>query len=166
MDRQLLKILYETYYNEIFQYLFFLSQRKEIAEDLAQETFLKALLALPDHHTNMRAWIYMVARNLYYNYHRKEQKIAPLDENVKLSKESREPDKEIIQNERNRILMQALDKLEDRAREVLLLQYFGNLSQKEIAAILHLTPQNVRVLAFRAKKKVREYMEVNGYDVS
>ena len=62
--------------------------------------------------------------------------------------------------------MQALDKLEDRAREVLLLQYFGNLSQKEIAAILHLTPQNVRVLAFRAKKKVREYMEVNGYDVS
>ena len=105
MDRQLLKILYETYYNEIFQYLFFLSQRKEIAEDLAQETFLKALLALPDHHTNMRAWIYMVARNLYYNYHRKEQKIAPLDENVKLSKESREPDKEIIQNERNRILM-------------------------------------------------------------
>lgn len=166
MDRQLLKILYETYYNEIFQYLFFLSRRKEIAEDLAQETFLKALLALPDHHTNMRAWIYMVARNLYYNYHRKEQKIAPLDENVKLSKESREPDKEIIQNEKNRILMQALDKLEDRAREVLLLQYFGNLSQKEIAAILHLTPQNVRVLAFRAKKKVREYMEVNGYDVS
>ena len=165
MDRQLLKILYETYYNEIVQYLFFLSRRKEIAEDLAQETFLKALLALPDHHTNMRAWIYMVARNLYYNYRKKEQKISPLDELVEQIRAGTDPGIKILQTERNQILMQALDKLEDRAREVLLLQYFGNLSQKEIAAILHLTPQNVRVLAFRAKKKVREYMEVNGYDV-
>lgn len=56
-------------------------------------------------------------------------------------------------------------KLPDRQREILELFYFSELSIKEIAEIMRLTSQNVRVLAYRAKKKLREYMEVKGYEL-
>ena len=46
------------------------------------------------------------------------------------------------------------------------MQYFGGLSQKEIAAVLHLTPENVRVLSYRAKRELKAYMEENDYDLS
>lgn len=46
------------------------------------------------------------------------------------------------------------------------MQYFGELSQKEIAAILKMTPENVRVLSYRAKRELRVYMEENNYDLS
>jgi RNA polymerase sigma-70 factor (ECF subfamily) len=46
------------------------------------------------------------------------------------------------------------------------LQYFGGLSQKEIAGVLGLTPANVRVLALRAKRELKCFLEENGYDFS
>lgn len=52
-----------------------------------------------------------------------------------------------------------MERLDMKKREVLQLQYFGELSQKEIAAVLRMTPENVRVLAYRAKKELKKYME-------
>ncbi len=167
MDNEMLHQLYRTYQRELYLYLYSLCRSRELAEDLLQETFLKAILALPDGHTNMRAWLYMVARNLYFNYAKKEKPKIPLEELGQLEDESN-PDlsEQMFQNERNRLLYQALQHLAVGKREVLLLQYFGGLSQKEIAAVLHKTPENVRVLAFRGKRELRSYMEVNGYDLS
>ena len=71
----------------------------------------------------------------------------------------------ILTDERRRLLYQALKKLDERTREVLTLQYFCNLSQKEIAALLKLNPENVRVLSYRGKKRLKEYMEENGYEI-
>lgn len=67
MDKQLLEKLYDAYYQEIYLYVYALCKNHEWAADLTQETFLKALLSLDQSHTNMRAWLYTVARNLYYN---------------------------------------------------------------------------------------------------
>ena len=106
MEKDILKQLYQKYRKEIYLYLYSLCKNSSLAEDLLQETFLKALLSLPDDHTNMRAWLYLV------------------------------------------------------------MQYFGGLSQKEIAAILKMTPENVRVLSYRAKRELRTYMEDHNYDLS
>ena len=61
----------------------------------------------------------------------------------------------ILEEENRRILYQAIRRLEVKKREVIQMQYFGGMSQKEIAAVLHITPENVRVLAYRAKKNVK-----------
>ena len=63
------------------------------------------------------------------------------------------------------MLYEAMLKLPDRQREILELFYFSEMSMKQIAEIMKLTPQNVRVLAYRAKKQLREYMEVKGYEL-
>lgn len=65
MEKDILKQLYQKYRKEIYLYLYSLCKNSSLAEDLLQETFLKALLSLPDDHTNMRAWLYLVARNLF-----------------------------------------------------------------------------------------------------
>lgn len=72
----------------------------------------------------------------------------------------------ILTKERNQLLYHALDYLPTTKKEILILQYFGQLSQKEIATILHITPENVRVLSYRAKKELKLYLEENGYDIS
>jgi len=167
MDKELLKILYEKYSREIYLYLFSLCHDRELAQDLMQETFLKAILSLSDHHTNMRAWMYMVARNLYFNHAKREKRYCALEEaGCGGVDDTGQVLERMISDERKRFLYQALDRLEKPYKEVLLMQYFGGLSQKEIAAVLHMTPENVRITAYRAKRKIREFMEVSGYDIS
>ena len=72
VDNEILLKLYSLYQKELYLYLYSFCGDRHLAEDLLHETFLKALLALPDGHTNMRAWLYMVARNLFYNQQKKK----------------------------------------------------------------------------------------------
>jgi len=167
MDNELLRQLYRKYQRELYLYLYSLCKNHELAEDLLQETFLKALLALPDGHTNMRAWLYMVARNLFFNYSKKEKQKAQIEILVEMPDEKAGAILDaLLEEERSRLLYLALQRLDTTKREVLLLQYFAGLSQRDIAAVLHLTPENVRVLAYRGKRELRSYMEGNGYDIS
>lgn len=162
MEQKLLTLVYEKYHRELYLYIYSLSRNHHIAEDLTQETFLKALLSLPEEHGNIRAWLYMVARNLFFNYRKKASRNVSLEEEMKRSDEEKDLLANMIENERKLQLYQALKKLDMKKREILLLQYFGDLSQKEIAAVLHITPENVRVLAYRAKKELKKYMEQQG----
>lgn len=165
MDSKLLKELYNKFYRELYLYLYSLSKNREITEDLVQETFLKAILSLSDSHSNMRSWLYMVARNLYYNFAKKEKNKEPLEGAEQIPSDSEPVIEKIIKDERRRLCFEALQKLGGAKKEVLMLQYFGNLSQKEIAATLNITPENVRVLSYRGKKELKKYMEENGYEI-
>lgn len=165
MDSKLLKELYTKYYRELYLYIYSLCRNREVTEDLVQETFLKAILSLSDSHTNTRAWLYMVARNLYFNFAKKEKHKTSLDEVKETPADTPPMIEHIIENERRRLCFEALQSLEGIKKEVLILQYFANLSQREIAATLHITPENVRVLSFRGKKELRKFMEENGYDI-
>ena len=148
MDNEILLKLYSLYQKELYLYLYSFCVDRHLAEDLLHETFLKALLALSDGHTNMRAWLYMVARNLFYNQQKKKSQEILMEEQECFPEE-----------ENRRILYQAIRRLELKKREVIQMQYFGGMSQKEIAAVLHITPENVRVLAYRAKKELKKDLE-------
>ncbi|OUN71471.1 RNA polymerase subunit sigma-70 [Drancourtella sp. An57] len=163
----MIKQLYHQYGKELFLYLYSMCQQKELAEDLLQETFLKAILALPEYHTNMRAWLYKVARNLFYNlYKRNRREICDEEYLKKISKlEVDEFLEEYISKQETRILYTAMQKLSPVKREVLELQYFGQMPLKEIANVLQLSQENVRVLSHRAKKDLKKLMEVEGYEV-
>jgi RNA polymerase sigma factor (sigma-70 family) len=169
LDNRILKQLYEQFGTELYLYLYSLCHDHSLAEDLRQETFLKALLALPDYHTNMRAWLYLVARNLYFNRRKKDKRLIPLEETqLEIMHPGGTDDilDRFLAKKQIRMLYRALSMLSVQKSEILMMQYFGNMTQREIAAILHLTPENVRVLSYRAKKELKIYMEANGYDLS
>lgn len=168
MQKHLLRQLYVKYQKEIYLYLLSLCRNREVAEDLVQETFLKALLSLKDEHTNMRAWLYTVARNLYFNYRNRERRNVPLEEidDTLWDEEGANLLNQLLADERLRLLYQALQHIGEQKREILTLQYYGGLSQKEIAVLLRISPENVRVLAHRGKRELKKYMEAKGYDIS
>ena len=79
LDKHLLEALYHRYYKELYIFVYSLCGNETVTDDILQDTFLKALLALKDSHTNMRAWLYMVARNLYYNYYNRQKNLFSIE---------------------------------------------------------------------------------------
>ena len=71
----------------------------------------------------------------------------------------------VFQGIRNQALANAISRLDKRKRELITLQYFSDLTVKEIAALTGLYPENVRVLICRAKKEIKSNLEEQGYDV-
>ena len=157
--------MYEVYYRELYLYVYTICGNKNMTEDVLQETFLKALLALKDSHTNMRAWLYLTARNFCYNLLRREKRLVYGEETGRADEEAEDLLEQILKKEQSRRLQSALDKLSKPQREVLMLQYFGGFRQREIAAMLQITPANVRVLAHRAKKELKSILEVREDDL-
>ncbi|MBQ5431604.1 MAG: RNA polymerase sigma factor [Lachnospiraceae bacterium] len=182
MDKDLLLELYQTYYDPIYRYLLSLTHDLSLAEDLAQETFLKAILSLPETHSNLRAWLYLVAKNLYVDHLRKERGNVHLnldqlsdsrppgeDGNDLKANEplaaSDSPEQKYIHHEQRVIVDRALRELSEPSQTILRLMYYDGFTQKEIAEFLNLTPGNIRVLALRGKKRLKELLEQQGMDI-
>ena len=170
MENDVLAIVYRTYSREVYLYLYGLSHNRQLSEDLMQETFVKALITVGTADMGIRAWLYKVARNLYFNTYRKDKRLIIGLENAENKAEIREeieesPLSKLLTTEREEALYKALNKLEGKKREVLLLQYFSGLSGKDIAKLLDITTENVRILAFRGKKELKLYLEEAGYEI-
>lgn len=170
MENEVLVRFYRAYSREIYLYLYGLSNNRQLSEDLMQETFVKALLSLQTADTGVKAWLYKVARNLYFNTYRKDKRLVMGLDNAEnkgaLNEETEEnPLNKLLINERDNVLYKALNKLEGKKKEVLLLQYFSGLSGKDIAKLLGITTENVRILAFRGKKELKLYLKEAGYEI-
>ena len=128
---------------------------------------MKALLSLKDSHANMRAWLYTVARNSYFNYRKKDAHASSTEEiEETLSDKNAEAQlNRLLDEERSIMLQRAMRKLEQRYREVLTLQYFCGMSQREISLIMKTSPENIRVLAHRARQQLKKELEERGYDI-
>ena len=90
MENDVLAAVYRTYSSEIYLYLYGLSHNRQLSEDLMQETFAKALITVVTADTGIRAWLYKVARNLYFNTYRKDKRLIIGLENVENKAEIRE----------------------------------------------------------------------------
>ncbi len=162
MDGRLLAELYEKYREEILLYVYSLCHSMEAAEDITQEVFVKAILSLSDHHENFRAWLYMVARNLTYNYSRKNKNKAKAVEELKQgSAFEADISEKVVMKEQYKELYEAIGKLNENYREILILQYFGNMQLKEVAEVLGISHGNARALAHRARSKLKQLVEEN-----
>lgn len=158
MKNDALELIYEEYSREIFLYLLSLCGNRATAEELMQETFVKAQLSLSDSHSNARAWLYTVARNLFLDMARRSRFEAPGHE-AEGRDTSAAPDEVMLKKQENERLYRAISRLDPRKREVIMLRYFSELTFGEIASVMELTLENVRVLAHRAKKELKKYLE-------
>ncbi len=176
LDKKLLELMYDKYYRELYIYIYSMCRSSTATEDILQETFLKAFISLKDSHTNMRAWLYMAARNLCLNAIKKNSRLINQSDIKSMTQsDSSSNDMQditdtashahdatletVLRNEEQRILYNAVLQLSPEKRDVIILQYFGGLRQKEISALMRITPENVRVTAHRAKKDLKKILE-------
>lgn len=160
MDERLIAELYDKYREEILLYVYSLCHSMEVAEDITQEVFVKAILSMPKDHENFRAWLYTVARNLTFNHSRKNVNKAKVVEELKHGPAFEEDiGEKVVLKEQYKELYEAIGKLNENYREILIMQYFSNMQLKEVAEVLGITSGNARILAHRARSKLKELME-------
>lgn len=157
---ELEKIISE-YYKDILLYVKSLSKNDVIAEDITQDTFEKAMKSLEtfDGSTNVRAWLFKIAKNTYFTYYKRQQ-IYKEGEALEYVADERKPVLEnLIDGEQALIIHRFLHDMDEPYKEIFNLRVFGELSFEDIAFIFGKNPNWARVTFHRAKKKVIEYME-------
>lgn len=146
--------IFEQYRSRIYRYLCHLVHDAELAEDLAQETFLKAYRALSQKSRpeNMSAWLYAIASNTAFSALRRRKLIAwlPFHGNAEVARKAARSSHEARLGERE-LVAQALAKLPERDAACLLLHFEQGLSCAEVAEVLGMSPTAAKTRLYRAR---------------
>lgn len=148
--------LIRRYWDRLFGWLYQLTNDRHQAEDLTQETFMKALAALPKLRpdSNFRAWLYRIAHNNFVNLKRSNRRA-----NQSLPEETPERDHPGVEaqaedREMLTLVSRAIQELSWDFRMALLLRAEEGLSFREIAQIQNTTEETARWRVFKARQKL------------
>jgi RNA polymerase sigma-70 factor (ECF subfamily) len=142
------------HYEAIFRFLRNLTGNKEDAEDLTQQTFLRAWEALPSFRgdSSLSTWLHSIAYREYTHWLRSRREFVPLDEIVDM------PDEQANQNLEAVLLRWAIYRLDPEHREVFVLYYVQGFSVSEIAKIIGVPAGTVKSRLFFARQKLKELL--------
>ncbi|MBQ8902647.1 MAG: RNA polymerase sigma factor [Bacilli bacterium] len=150
--------IYSKYYQSIYRYLLTITKNSYISEEIAQETFYKALKNIKKYNPkyNILTWLCSIAKNTYYTMYKKEKVIEDIDDDIKDTE--KDIISKIIDSETNEELLKIVHSLEEPYKEVLTLRVYGELSFKQIANIFNKTESWARVTFYRSKGKIKEIL--------
>lgn len=158
MEHEEWKEIYEIFYKPMLLYALSLTKNMQDAEDLIQETFIKAFLSY-ERTGNLKCWLITVLKHEYFNLYRK-QKREILSDKISITEEKHEDYlDEFIRNEERRLLFQEIQKLPMREKEILMESIYFHLSDQEIAGMHKVSNDNVRKIRSRAKRKLMKQLE-------
>ena len=155
-DRAAFARLVDHYWDRLYRWLYHLSRDRHRAEDLTQETFLKALAGLGSFRpgTNFRAWLFRIGHNNFISLKRGEKRgPQPLPDAVVDAAAVSAPDA-AADRETVRVVAAAVAALPADYRAALLLRAEHGLSFKEVAAALGTTEETARWRVFKARQKL------------
>lgn len=152
-------------FDRLYNFAHWLTQDREEAEDLVQETYAKALKGFRSFQpgTNFRAWMYQILRNSFLTSRTGLKSAAvPLDQDSdqqNLPAVNDTPESILLQRSDQQLVQQALARLPVPHREVLLLCEFEEMSYQEISATLAIPMGTVMSRLSRARRALREAIE-------
>jgi RNA polymerase sigma-70 factor (ECF subfamily) len=169
-DREAFKTVYSRYFDRIYGYLLVALESQEEAEDGTQQVFLKALEALPQYERRsqpFRAWLFTIARHHALDHLRRSGRVETADPEVLDRQRERnaingEEELPILSAITDRDLVLFVNRLPLAQRQVLMLSFTADLSDRQIAAILDRTQENVRMLRSRALATLRDRLSAVG----
>ena len=168
-DPELLDHLIELYQHRLLRYLLFLTGKREVAEDLFQETWMRVLLRGGQYNGKARfdTWLFTIARNLVIDLSRKRT-MASLDEMSDTSEDGRavefaadgpSPLQEFQLREDRAEVAEVLMTLEPNYREVLVLRFHEELSLEEIANVTRAPLSTVKSRLYRGLAALKPEIE-------
>lgn len=160
-----LSVLFERHHRALFHFFVHLTARKELSEDLVQEVFYRILKSRHTYRPGMpfASWMYQVARNAHIDHLRKKRNEAySLDGGGASGEEvfpepvepTPHPEQSLQQRQEVELLRRAMAELPADKRELLVLSRFQNLKYEEIARILGVEVNTVKVRIFRAVRQL------------
>jgi RNA polymerase sigma factor (sigma-70 family) len=176
-DNRAYRKLMDKYHDAIYSFIFRMVHDREQVEDLTQEAFIKAFGSLKNFNEEFAfsTWLYKIATNNCIDYIRKRKfQMYSIDKPVEshdseyvfeLPDDSYEADRDVIADQRSVLIRNAIDKLPEKYRRVILLRHTEEKSYEEIARMLKLPIGTVKAHIFRAREllyrqlrnKIRNY---------
>jgi RNA polymerase sigma-70 factor (ECF subfamily) len=162
--------LVAAYHGEIYRYLLRVTAQRCTADDLSQETFIRAFKSCgslpPD--GNARTWLFAIATNLCRNHFRAEGRRNRV--HVELARETgvdyRDPEQALRSNEARTKLEGAISVLPYKQRLAFTMRKFHDLEYGVIGKVLDCSAETARAHVFQALKRIRKYfLAMNGTQV-
>jgi RNA polymerase sigma-70 factor (ECF subfamily) len=158
-----------THHSEIYRYLRRMAWRAVEADDLSQETFLRAYRAwhrlTPD--ANVRAWLFTIATNVFRNHVRSERRRQAAHATVRTTRPEREldgPEEAAMAGETRTLTEAAIRSLPLKQRLAFTLRKLHELDYEAIGESLECSPESARAHVFQALRKIRTTL--NGHALS
>lgn len=160
------RLIFDRYGRPIISFIYDMVGRRDLAEELAQETFVRAyknLKALRDD-TKLSTWLFGIAKNvaresLRYK-HRETDKVGIDDDRViELSDGKSPPDRQLLDKELNGVIRDALGALDEDKRLVFTLKIFQQRSYEEIAEITGSSIPKLKTDLHRARAEMRRRIQ-------
>jgi RNA polymerase sigma-70 factor (ECF subfamily) len=151
--------IYELYWQRIFRLCMGYVNDSDLAQDLAQETFIIVWQQLPKfrNESSVGTWIFRIASNNCLRQIEKEKKFTKTDLPINLEEKKQESIEPQIQ-----LLYQFISELPETDRIIISLE-LEEVKQAEIAHIVGLSESNIRVKIHRIKEKLTQKFKENGY---
>jgi RNA polymerase sigma-70 factor (ECF subfamily) len=150
------------YIDGLYSYAFVLTRNRHEAEDLVQETYLRAIGAMGRLHTdsNVKSWLFTILRNIWFNQlrQRRTAKLVALDGEegvMDIAETAKDPYAFYVSKVEHEEVREAIEQLPADFREIILLREFEELSYQEIATILACPAGTVMSRLARARAKLR-----------
>lgn len=146
--------VYNRYMKDVYRYILALSHSHNIAEEITQETFFKALKSIDKFNgeCKLSVWLCQIAKNTYYSYCAKEKRRSEhVHEDITFCVED-----EVVDSDTAFELHKKLHALHEPYKEVFSLRVFGELPFTKIAELFGKTESWARVTYYRAKLKMEE----------
>lgn len=149
--------LYEDHYKELVAYGTRMSGSKELAEDLVQETFVRALMNTDVVEelspSKQRAWLFRTFKNLLFDRYRR----VALENKFEQNRQSGYFEDQRIQEIENAILLQSLN---PQDQTIFQLRYFDGYSAEEISQMMNLPPGTIRSKLSRGRKYLKRNLDL------
>ena len=119
--------IYTQYFETVNKYLFCLTHNNDISEELTQETFYKAVKKIDTYkgECKMSVWLCQIAKNLWYDYCKKNKKVISVEEELLGSYSTDTTEERVILNDEKISLFRKIQKLDEKTREVIYLRITG-----------------------------------------
>jgi RNA polymerase sigma-70 factor (ECF subfamily) len=153
--------LYSRYLDPIYRYIRTRVNEDQTAEDLTEETFIRAFRALDKYEERglpFSAYLYRVTKNLLVDFYRKQKEEVTLEKANDIPAQAVAMDESLIRAEKHSMLGQAYKRLPTDYQEIIRLRVILGISTTEAAAWMERSEGATRVLLHRALNTLRELM--------
>lgn len=156
-----IKEIFETYYDHVYGFILFKVRNVHDTEDITSDVFLKVaknIQRYDEKKASLSTWLITIAVNTIRDFYRGRHDYLSLE----YAEDMAAPGdivENVLANEQAKSLYSALGQLNERQRNVVLLCYYGDMSNKEIAGILNLSVSNVETILSRARAKLKKIIK-------
>ena len=147
--------MYSLYADDIYRFVFVHVRDAALAEALTADTFTNAWKNIDKFENKYpRAWLYTIARNRMADHWRKKQAV-PLEEDMDVVSDAESADVTVDRKLQQKRVIKALATLPEDMKSIIMLRFMQGCSVRETAKALGYSEANVRVLQYRALKKLK-----------